>query len=249
MRRAYQQRADYLGDSDFVKVDVDKLINQAHANRLAEDIRLDKASVSQAGEAGPEGNDTTHFSIIDKEGNRVAATLSINYPFGSGFVPEGTGVLLNDEMDDFSASPGVPNVYGLIGSQANAIEPGKRMLSSMSPTFVESDEGVAILGTPGGSRIITMVTLAILAMDKTTNPQDWVDLPRYHHQYLPDRVQYEQGALRTNELKQLSALGHQLQQVDDPYGNMQAIYLDKKTGQISAASDARGIGSAMVKPD
>ena len=247
MRRAYQQRAKYLGDLDFVDVDVKKLISQVHAYRLAENIQLDKASVSQDAEARQKGRDTTHFSIIDKAGNRVAATLSINYPFGSGFVPEGTGVLLNDEMDDFSSSPGVPNVYGLVGSSANAIEPGKRMLSSMSPTFVESDDGVAILGTPGGSRIISMVTLAVLAMDKTTNPKDWVDLPRYHHQNLREHVQYEKGAFTENQITQLTDFGHKLTQLEIPYGNMHAIYLDKKTGQVTAASDSRGIGLATVK--
>ena len=247
MRRAYQQRAKYLGDSDFVNVNVDKLISPLHAARLAEDIQINKASVSKGVGPETEGNDTTHFSIIDKEGNRVAATLSINYPFGSGFVPEGTGVLLNDEMDDFSSSPGVPNVYGLVGSQANAIAPGKRMLSSMSPTFVETDKVVAILGTPGGSRIITMVALAILEMDKSLNPIDWVNLPRFHHQYLPDQVQHEADALTQNEIMALSQMGHQLKQVDSPFGNMQAIYLDKQSGQVSAASDSRGIGSALVK--
>ena len=247
MRRAYQQRAKYLGDSDFVTLNLEKLTSKVHARRLAEDIDLNRASVSKGLVSAAEGRDTTHFSIIDNEGNRVAATLSINYPFGSGFVPEGTGVLLNDEMDDFSASPGVPNVYGLVGSQANAIEPGKRMLSSMSPTFVESDKGIAILGTPGGSRIITMVTQAILAMEDSLDPKQWVDLPRFHHQYLPDQVEYEPGALTAEEIKQLTAMGHQLQQVDNPFGNMQAIYLDKKTGKVSAASDSRGIGAAQVK--
>ena len=195
MRRAYRDRAVYLGDQDYIEVPVEKLTSSEYARQLAMDIQMDKASISKEKSSGQEGMDTTHFSILDSDGNRVSATLSINYPFGSGFVPEGTGILLNDEMDDFSAKPGVPNVYGLVGSHANAIEPGKRMLSSMSPTFVESDKGIAILGTPGGSRIISMVLLAILEMDKTTEPKDWVNLPRYHHQYLPDVIQYETGAL------------------------------------------------------
>ena len=151
MRRAYRDRARYLGDSDFVEVPVERLTGAGHARELVRDI-----DPEHAGHSGPpvpgrvEGTDTTHFSIIDREGNRVSGTLSINYPFGACVVVPGTGVLLNDEMDDFSIKPGVPNVYGLVGSGANAIEPGKRMLSSMTPTFVESADRVGILGTPGG---------------------------------------------------------------------------------------------------
>lgn len=246
MRRAYRDRALYLGDADFVDVPGERLLSLPYARQLAKDIAISKASVSEGISKTEEGRDTTHFSILDKEGNRVSATLSINYPFGSGFVAAGTGVLLNDEMDDFSSSPGIPNIYGLVGSDANAIEPGKRMLSSMTPVFVESDNGVAILGTPGGSRIITMVLLAILELQDSTDPQDWVNLPRFHHQYLPDKVQYEQEAFADEVIQQLKALGHQLKQLDNSYGNMQAIYLDKKTGQVKAASDRRGIGAASV---
>ena len=246
MRRAYRDRADYLGDSDFVKVPVEHLLSKQHASYLASDIDLEKASPNDTLVHRSEGMDTTHFSILDKEGNRVSATLSINYPFGSGFVAEGTGVLLNDEMDDFSASPGEPNVYGLVGSEANAIEPGKRMLSSMSPTMVEDSNGIAILGTPGGSRIITMVALAILEMDNSSDPQNWVNLPRYHHQYLPDVIQYEAGALSEDEVKQLKAMGHTLKRQDNAYGNMHAIYFDKNTGRVTAASDKRGVGQAIT---
>lgn len=247
MRRAYRDRAKYLGDRDYVDVPVAKLVSHEYAKQLASDIQPGKASVSEADQAKPEGQDTTHFSILDSEGNRVSATLSINYPFGSGFVAEGTGVLLNDEMDDFSASPGVPNVYGLVGSDANAVAPGKRMLSSMSPTFVESNDGIAILGTPGGSRIITMVLLAILEMEQTLDPQSWVDLPRFHHQYLPDVIQYEPGALDEEVVQKLQAMGHKLKPLDDTYGNMQAIFVNTNTQQVKAASDKRGIGKAVVK--
>jgi gamma-glutamyltranspeptidase/glutathione hydrolase len=192
------------------------------------------------------GLDTTHFSILDNAGNRVAATLSINYPFGACVVPPGTGVLLNDEMDDFSVKPGVPNVYGLVGAEANAIEPGKRPLSSMSPTFVENGEGVAILGTPGGSRIITMVLLGILDLDDGNGPESWVSLPRYHHQYLPDVVQFEPGAFDAELQQELLARGHELKPLDSDYGDMQAIYWNKQTGQVLPASDPRGIGDARV---
>jgi len=176
----------------------------------------------------------------------VAATLSVNYPFGSAFVPPGTGVLLNDEMDDFSAQPGVPNVYGLVGGEANAIAPGKRMLSSMSPTFLESDRGVAILGTPGGSRIITMVLQGILATVEGEPVGKWIAAPRIHHQFLPDRVELEPDALSPQERAGLRARCHTLEPLDRPFGNMQAIYWDKAANKVEAASDPRGIGSARL---
>jgi len=245
MRRAYRDRADYLGDSDFVDVPVDHLLSRRHAAYLASDIDMLSASANDSLVHRAEGMDTTHFSIMDNQGNRVSATLSINYPFGSGFVPQGSGVLLNDEMDDFSASPGEPNVYGLVGSEANAIEPGKRMLSSMTPTMVEDGQGIAILGTPGGSRIITMVLLAILEMENTADPQAWVDLPRFHHQYLPDIIQYEAQAFSGKEVAALEGMGHRLKRLEETYGNMHAIYLHKSTGKITAASDKRGIGLAI----
>ncbi|MFQ5644239.1 MAG: gamma-glutamyltransferase, partial [Thiogranum sp.] len=194
MRRAYRDRAQYMGDPDFVDMPLQRLVDPMYAAGLRASIRADRATPSAAlpgSVHSVEGTDTTHFSILDREGNRVAATLSVNYPFGSGLVVPGTGVLLNDEMDDFSAKPGVPNAYGLVGAEANAIEPGKRPLSSMTPTFVESEHGIAILGTPGGSRIITMVLLGILDLEAGNAPQSWVSLPRFHHQYLPDVIQYE----------------------------------------------------------
>ena len=190
--------------------------------------------------------DTTHFSIIDKDGNRVSATLSINYPFGSGYVAEGTGVLLNDEMDDFSLKPGAPNVYGLVGGDANAIEPGKRMLSSMSPTFLETENRIAILGTPGGSRIITMVMLAALGFYENGSAEELVDLPRYHHQYLPDTVFYETDAINRKNINTLSAMGHLLEEKKSPYGNMQVVIKNKITSDVTAASDKRGIGKSFV---
>jgi gamma-glutamyltranspeptidase/glutathione hydrolase len=249
MRRAYRDRAEYLGDSDFVEVPVARLTGMAHARALGESIDLDRATPSDAlpGTAsGVEGEDTTHFSIIDADGNRVAATLSINYPFGACVVPPGTGVLLNDEMDDFSVKPGEPNVYGLVGAEANAIEPGKRPLSSMSPSFIETEQGVAIIGTPGGSRIITMLLLGILDLADGNGPDSWVSLPRFHHQYLPDAVQFEPGAFDENIQQQLRERGHTLRPLESTYGNMQAIYWDKKTGKVTPASDPRGVGAARV---
>lgn len=250
MRRAYRDRAQYLGDPDFVAVPIQRLLHPWYAAGLRASIRADRATPSASlpgGVDSVEGADTSHFSILDREGNRVAATLSINYPFGSGYVVPGTGVLLNDEMDDFSAKPGVPNAYGLVGAEANAIEPGKRPLSSMSPTFVESDAGVAVLGTPGGSRIITMVLLAILDLDEGHKPQSWVSLPRFHHQFLPDMIQYEPGAFSQPVLEALEAKGHNLKPLDNGYGNMQAVYWDYDNHRVEAASDPRGVGSAQVQ--
>ena len=261
MRRAYRDRAEFLGDSDFVDVPQARLTHPWYAAGLRQTIRLDKALPSKqlaaidkhkgrsaAVTAQGEGQDTTHFSVLDTQGNMVSATMSINYPFGSGFVAAGTGVLLNDEMDDFSARPGTPNVYGLVGAEANAIAPGKRPLSSMSPTIIDTGKGVAILGTPGGSRIITMVLLAILELEKggaVMSPQAWVSRPRFHHQYLPDMIFYEKNALSDTMVSQLEAMGHQLKMQNSPYGNMQAISWDYESG-VQAASDPRVEGQAVV---
>jgi gamma-glutamyltranspeptidase/glutathione hydrolase len=247
MRRAYRDRAELLGDPDQVEVPVQRLVHPVYAAGLRAGIRSDRATPSSALPGSVErleAEHTTHFSILDRDGNRVAATLSINYPFGSAFMVPGTGVLLNDEMDDFSAKPGVPNAYGLVGAEANAIAPGKRPLSSMSPTFVESRRGVAVLGTPGGSRIISMVLLAILDVAAGEAPVSWVSLPRFHHQFLPDVVQFEPGAFSPSLQDELESRGHRLQALDDRYGNMQALYWDFAGNRVDAASDPRGIGAA-----
>jgi gamma-glutamyltranspeptidase/glutathione hydrolase len=250
MRRAYRDRAEYLGDPGFVQVPVERLTSREYAAQLAADLDLNAATPSAAlpglGVA-PGGEDTTHFSVLDNDGNRVAGTLSINYPFGACMIPPGTGVLLNNEMDDFSVKPGVPNLYGLIGAEANAIAPGKRPLSSMSPTFVESERAVGILGTPGGSRIITMVLLGILDFADGNMPESWVSLPRFHHQYYPDVVQYEAGAFSAKTLRALKAKGHTLEAQRSTWGNMQAIYLDKRINRVQAASDPRGNGEVYVE--
>lgn len=248
MRRAYRDRAEYLGDSDYIKVPVKQLISKQYGKQLAADIKLDKATSSAllkpvAFESG--GNNTTHFSVIDQRGNRVSATLSVNYPFGSGYVVPGTGVLLNDEMDDFSAKPGVPNAYGLVGAEANAIAPGKRMLSSMSPTFLETSERLAVVGTPGGSRIISMVILAALEFANGGDANAMVNLPRFHHQYLPDTLFYEKGALKPTMINALQKKGHQLKQ-GSQWGNMHVVIWHKKKKTIDAASDKRGIGKAVI---
>jgi gamma-glutamyltranspeptidase/glutathione hydrolase len=247
MRRAYRDRAQWLGDPDFVAMPLQRLTHPYYAAGLARDIRLDRATPSQPKPTEGEGADTTHLSILDREGNRVAATLSINYPFGSAFVPPGTGVLLNDEMDDFSARPGVPNAYGLVGGEANAIAPGKRMLSSMTPTFAESERGVAILGTPGGSRIITMVLRAVLSLDAGEDPSRWVAKPRFHHQFLPDEIQHEPAAFEPADARSLGRRGHRLREIDDGFGDMQAVYWDRTGNRVLGASDPRGVGAAEVR--
>ncbi|MGZ5601528.1 MAG: gamma-glutamyltransferase [Methylobacter sp.] len=250
MRRAYHDRALYLGDPDFTDMPVKRLLNEDYAAGLRSSLRTDKAlpSTMLSGDIQPqpEGVNTTHFSIIDEQGNRVAATLSINFPFGSGFVAPGTGVVLNDHMDDFVSLPGAMNGYGLVGGVANAIAPGKRMLSSMTPTFLDDGQHVAALGTPGGSRIISMVLLAALDFAKGRQPDSWVQVPRFHHQFMPDKVEYEKGAITANELSGLAAMGHQLKEARYSYGDMQAVQWNRTTHQLTAASDRRGEGRAVV---
>jgi len=250
MRRAYRDRAAYLGDPDFTEIPQQRLLDKDYLEGLAVTIDVDQATPSSVLGDIPvsqqSGTNTTHFSVIDKEGNRVAATLSVNLPFGSGFVVPGTGVLLNNEMDDFSAKAQIPNAYGLIGDQANAIEAGKRPLSSMSPTFIETDDKVGILGTPGGSRIISMVLLGILDFADGNLPNSWVSISRYHHQYIPDEVQFEKDGLGFLQQRALERRGHVLKEKNRRYGNMQAILWDKKINLVFAASDPRGEGKAVV---
>jgi len=249
MRLAYRDRARHLGDPDFVRVDVARLLDPAYAAKLRDEMRRpEPAPVSSPARAVGEGANTTHFSIIDREGNRVAATLSLNTPFGSGFMPPGTGVVLNNEMDDFAVKPDAPNTYGLVGGEANAIAPGKRPLSSMTPTFLESDDAIVALGTPGGSRIISIVLLATLELAHGRGgPKEWVSLPRFHHQYLPDSVTHEARAFETDEVHALQDFGHRLNAVRGGYGNMQLVAWYKKAGRLEAASDPRGEGSARIK--
>ncbi len=250
MRRAYHDRTLYMGDSDFIEMPVKRLLNEDYAAGQRSSLRPDKAlpssMLSGEIEPQPEGINTTHFSIIDEQGNRVAATLSVNFPFGAGLVADGTGVLLNDQMDDFASLPGAMNGYGLVGSVANAIAPGKRMLSSMTPTFLDDGKNVAVLGTPGGSRITSMVLLATLDFAQGHEPDSWVQMPRFHHQFMPDVLEYENGALAANELIGLAAMGHQLKEARYNYGDMQAVQWNKTTHQLSAASDRRGEGRAVV---
>jgi gamma-glutamyltranspeptidase/glutathione hydrolase len=251
MRRGYQDRARYMGDPDFVDVPVTRLASRDYARLRAASMNparaTSSAELAQEAASAQEGNDTTHFSIIDTAGNRVAATLSINGPFGSGFVAGDTGMLLNNHMDDFVLVPGVPNLYKLVGSRANAIAPGKRPLSSMSPTFVEDERGVLVLGTPGGSRIISMVLEGILDY-LGSQPVDLARLvgaPRFHHQFLPDRIEIEPGGFPADWIEVLVEKGHAVESGRRRWGNMQVVFFNKKTQQIESASDPRGQGGVL----
>ncbi len=250
MRRAYRDRAIYLGDPAFVSMPLERLLSPFYADGQRVSILRDRATPSSSLSGilpePPAGTSTTHFSVLDRAGNRVAGTLSINTWFGSAFMPPGTGVILNNEMDDFSVKTGVPNGFELIGAEVNSIAPGKRMLSSMSPTFLESDRGVAILGTPGGSRIISMVLLSAMAWSEGADAGQMVGLKRYHHQYFPDVVAYEDGAFTPDEKAGLEAKGHRLELSERSYGNMQVVTWDRATGRVSAASDPRGGGEVTI---
>lgn len=250
MRRAFRDRSVFLGDPEFVDVPTDRLLDESYLEGLALTIDAANATPSDILGNGPTllqvGTQTTHFSVLDKEGNRVAGTLSVNTLFGACFVAEGTGVLFNNEMDDFSAKRNTPNAYGLIGDEANAIAPGKRPLSSMTPTFLETPDRVGIVGTPGGSRIISMVMLAALDFADGGLPQSWVSLRRFHHQYQPDQVQFELHGLTEFERQRLAGMGHELRESSRRYGNMQAILWDKTEDRVYSASDPRGEGLAVI---
>jgi gamma-glutamyltranspeptidase/glutathione hydrolase len=249
MRRAYRDRAIYLGDPDFVQIPVAMLTSADYAAGQRASIRPDKAMPSEllpGLDDQPSGPQTTHFSILDAAGNRVAATISLNWYMGSGFMVPKTGVMLNNTMDDFSIKQATQNSFGLVGGTANAIEPNKRSLSSMTPTFVETPQGVMIAGSPGGSFIINMVLLGTLNFLDGMSAADIVRYPRYHHQYLPDEVVYEKGALSADEIKTLEGEWHQLRESPRQWGNMQVITWDFASGHVEAASDPRGAGEGLV---
>jgi gamma-glutamyltranspeptidase / glutathione hydrolase len=249
MRRAYRDRAIFLGDPDFIKMPLQQLMSVDYAAGQRSSIRADKAMPSDllpGIESEPKGMNTTHFSVLDADGNRAAVTITVNLFFGNGYMPAGTGVLLNNEMDDFSVKPGTPNVFGLIGNTANSIAPNKRSLSSMSPTFVETPLGLMVIGSPGGSTIISQVLLGILNYVDGMDAADIVKYPHYHHQYLPDEVVYEPGALSDAEIKELQAKGHKLKLSTRQWGNMQVVIWDFASGKVEAASDPRGEGEGLV---
>jgi gamma-glutamyltranspeptidase/glutathione hydrolase len=251
-RRAFADRNADLGDPRFVNDPVAQLLAPGYIAKLRASIDPTKATPSIDVKPGlnigvHENNDTTHFSIVDKDGNAVAVTYTINDWFGSGVIAPGTGFFLNDEMDDFTAKPGVPNIYGLVQGVRNDIDPGKRPLSSMSPTIVLDDGKLAMVtGSPGGSRIITTTLETILnVFDYGMNVQQAVDAPRLHMQWLPDRVDYEPGALTDAQLATLQADGYSFNLVP-LWGSAQAIVVDPKTGTRYGGTDRRHPSGAAI---
>jgi gamma-glutamyltranspeptidase/glutathione hydrolase len=250
MRRAFRDHNDYLGDPDFVKMPLDMLLSPFYADGLRQSILPDKATPSSmlpAAEAKEPGMHTTHFSIIDADGNMAAVTSTVNYIMGSTFVAGDTGVLLNDEMDDFALVPNKPNVYGLLGSVANAPKGGKRMLSSMSPSIVIGADRTAVIGSPGGSTIITQVLEGILHFINGQSAQQIVADKRFHHQYMPDVVMVEDGTFDPATTDELTKMGYSLKQ-HESWGFMNVVTWDKKTNKLDAASDPRhpsGLGKVQ----
>ncbi|OOG39382.1 gamma-glutamyltransferase [Rhodanobacter sp. C05] len=250
MRRAFRDHNDYLGDPDFVKMPLDMLLSPYYADGLRQGILPDQATPSSMlprAEAAEPGMHTTHFSIIDADGNMASITSTVNYILGSTFVAEGTGVLLNDEMDDFALVPDKPNVYGLLGSSANAPQPGKRMLSSMSPSIVIGADRTAVIGSPGGSTIITQVLEGILHFIDGESALQIAAHKRFHHQYMPDEVMVEDGTFDPTTSDALTKMGYMLKQRES-WGFMNVVTWDRKTNQLDAASDPRrpsGLGKVQ----
>lgn len=251
-RRAYADRNFHLGDPDFVEIPVDRLTRPAYGDSLAASIRMDRASSSErfrkvpSPDSLPESRETTHYSVVDSAGGAVAVTTTLNGLFGSAVTVAGTGMLLNNEMDDFTAKPGVPNAYGLVQGRANAVAPGKRMLSSMSPTLVVGRDGATdlVTGTPGGSTIITTVFQVISALvDHGMDAATAVHAPRVHHQHLPDVIRYEPGGLSPEVVRELRRRGHRLEERSGTSGNVQSIRI-RDDGTRVGASDPRGTGAA-----
>jgi gamma-glutamyltranspeptidase/glutathione hydrolase len=251
MKLVYADRAQYLGDSDHVRVPVEQLLSMAYADLrrvLMDTVHAVPSSRIAHGAIPPaEGMHTTHFSVIDRWGNAVCVTTTINDSFGSGVVVDGAGFLLNNEMDDFSAKPGVPNMYGVTGGEANAIAPHKRMLSSMAPTIVLRDgQPELLLGSPGGSTIITTVLQVILnVIDHRMPLQEAVDAPRIHHQWLPDTVWYEKRGLAADVVQNLRRRGYTPVEREGTQGLVEAIRVDRRRGWYEGASDPRGYGTAQ----
>jgi gamma-glutamyltranspeptidase/glutathione hydrolase len=247
-RRAFADRSEYSGDPGFMKIKVNDLLNKEYLKTRMSSFDENKASSSmeiQPGNpAGYQSEETTHYSVVDEMGNAVSATTTLNGTYGNSIVVDGAGFLLNNEMDDFSVKPGVPNMYGLVGGEVNSISPGKKMLSSMSPVIVEKDGKLfLIVGTPGGSTIPTTVYQVITnVIDHEMNIQAAVDTPRFHHQWLPDIINYEHGRIGPETKERLQSMGHKLEERTS-IGRVSAI-LVHKNGTIEGGADKRGDNSA-----
>jgi len=250
MRRAYADRAAYLGDADFVSVPVASLTSPKYAAKLREEILTSAPNAPvRAGTpaAFAEGSETTHFSVVDAEGNTVANTYTLNGGYGSGVTVEGAGFLLNNEMDDFAAKPGAPNMFGLVQGEANAIAPRKRPLSSMTPTIVvRADKVRLVLGSPGGGTIINTVLEVLLdVLAFKMDVREAVTAPRFHHQWAPDELSLETWGFSDDTLEKLRAAGYKLK-LRDHIGECQAVEIDPETGWRFGAADPRGDGKAAA---
>jgi gamma-glutamyltranspeptidase / glutathione hydrolase len=247
MKYVYADRAEYLGDPDFISVPVDQLTSKAYGREIFSRIKDDAVPSDsiRSLQAFSESMETTHYSIIDSKGNAVSVTTTINSGYGSKLVVDGAGFLLNNEMDDFSAKPGVANQFGLLGSEANAIAPSKRMLSSMTPTIILKDDSpYLILGSPGGSTIMTVVLQVILnVIDFNMDIRQAIDVERIHHQWYPDRIDYEPFGISEDVKQNLLERGHHLGR-ERSLGLVEGILIDQRNKVIYGASDSRGNGSA-----
>ncbi len=249
MRRVYADRSEFMGDADFVNVPADILTSKVYAERRMKDYSEDKASASSEVKHGDayyrESDQTTHYSVADKDGNMVSVTTTLNDVFGNKSVVDGAGFFLNNEMDDFVSKPGVPNIYGLVGNEANSIEPGKRMLSSMTPSIIFKDKKpFLIVGSPGGGRIITTVLQTIInILDYSMNLNEAIDAPRFHHQWLPDEIQVEKGFLDESKVNYLNKLGYKINNIPD-FGRVDGIQFFED-GRMTGYSDRRGSGKAI----
>lgn len=248
MKRVYSDRSEFMGDLDFYNVPVDKLISKSYAANRFSNFTLGEtipSSEIKHGNPDKESPQTTHLSVADSKGNMVSLTTTLNDVFGSKVVVDGAGFLLNNEMDDFSVKPGVPNIYGLVGNEANAIQPGKRMLSSMTPTFILKDKKpFLVVGSPGGGKIITAVLQTIInIIDFDMSVKDAVDAPRLHHQWLPDILQLENSYASNQQIRELKEIGYDVKIISD-FARVEAIKYNPD-GTLEGHSDRRGSGKAL----
>lgn len=249
LKYVYADRAEYIGDSDYHKVPIDYLLSENHINDIYSqigEIAIPSLEISNIQYFPSEKTETTHYSVIDKDGNAVSTTVSLNSSYGNKIVLDGAGFLLNNHMDDFTAKVGVENQFGIVGSDVNKIVPGKRMLSSMSPTIVlEDDKPYLIVGSPGGSTIITSVLQAIInVLDFNMNIRDAINAPRFHHQWLPDEIVFESYGMTEDVKNNLINKGHKLKEISI-LGRVEGILFDKQKNLYWGSSDKRGFGKAV----